>query len=298
MKTIFKVFALIVLFVSIVSCTDESKFNNEAFFNLEEGAHARFSDIHTDFLIAGDTPTDAVFSAEIWDVNENLQGLEIYLIADGDDDDVELDTLLLDTHTSFPSIFSVTGEDIQSLTGKEVGFAQTFNFISVAIRNDGTRFTTASLDTGIANGTYDGTTRDDLYGSNTGYASTFEFSLFLNCSFDFDSIQEGTYVKTGDSLLGQTGNILEVVKGPNENEITLIGLIFPGYDIVMSFTEEGEPIIEEQLGWEHSFFQGLQLSTTTGSVVVSCENTFILNLQHRSPLGNVFPQRLSFTLLE
>ena len=136
--------ALLALIFS-AACTDEDKFNNEVFFELERGGFVRFTSAPNP-LIGADTPDTWSYEANIWDPNNNLSEYNLSLVFGGD-------TTLVTTVTDFGTgregtTLSFTSAELAAAAGiptTDFEFGQSFNFVGTATRNDGVVFTPAPL---------------------------------------------------------------------------------------------------------------------------------------------------------
>jgi len=291
MKNILKVGLLLLVFsVVMSSCTDEDKFNNPVFFELERGGLVRFTNVFTDYLLAGDTPESATFSEEIFDPNGNLKALEISLVT-------ATDTILVETVTSFPFQFSMSGADLATLTGAAVSFGQSFEFYNVAVRNDDTRFTPDPLESDFEANEFSGNTQGNLI-SQDGYADALNFTLIIACpTVDFDAIL-GTYDVVVDAFgtFVDGATTFEIVAGPGENQI-LVPNIFnhtnpvtglKDYDVVMEVDPvNGAVTVASQEAWHcDNFGCGFGVgSIVGGGRVFSCVGLLQLTLNHNVAAG-------------
>jgi len=288
-KTIKLALFVIIVPILISSCTDEDKFKNPVFYRLERGGLVRFTDIFTDYLLAGETPQEAVFSEEIYDPNGNLSSFEMNLVT-------ATDTLLVQTVTSFPAQFTITGADIELLTGETVSFGDSFTFYNVAVRNDGVRFTPDELVADFENNEFAGNTQPNLT-SQPGYADALSFDLIIACPGIFDPTfaVSGTYTILADNFFGQAGDPLEVIAGPDANQITLVNLFADGFNVVVTFNDDGTATVPKQDAWVSGTYG--QASVEGGGPVYDCADLIILDLEHTVAAGSFGVGTISFQLI-
>lgn len=124
------------------------------------------------------------------------------------------------TVNSFPSDFTITGADLAIALGIEVEDilpGDSFNFAAQSIGLDGTVLTSSLLS-------------DSLDGS-IGLANGYAFSSNVACEFIAADVV-GTYDVlalgfAGTTCMNETSTTREVVAGPGENQITIIGGEYP-----------------------------------------------------------------------
>lgn len=260
------------------ACTDESKFNNPVHFELENGAFARFRDVNIEFLMGGNTPQEASFSGEIWDPNGNLASMEMFLVTASD-------TFLVDTYTSFPFDFTITGADIETLTGTTVSFGEEFFFESILTRDDGVQFTSTPLGPGT-DSTFVGNTQENLLDPTTGYVDAMQFSLIIACPTSDPEWAVGTggaWNYINDDWNGSTGTFT-VTDGPETNQITLVDVFEPGFDVVVTFNDDGSATVPTQDCCVNPTFG--QVEVTGDGLYFDCANLVILNLEHTVAAGS------------
>ena len=218
---------LLLVILSIYSCTEPDKFNNPVFYGLENGAFPRFKDA---------SPSETIL---LTDLLENGY--------------VSQQVIDFKTITTFPSNLEITAEDIADALQIPVSFinyGDSFNFIAKATRNDGVVFTgeAPSYDAGETTIVGDevvsgGNTDSTLNGLSTGYHSAMKFNFVIACdAFDVSEVA-GTYnVVQSTDYFGETITVREVIAGPDTNQITIIGGEYPsagGEDLILTITQNG-----------------------------------------------------------
>ena len=217
LKNKFLIAALAIMFAA-VSCTDEDSFNNEVFYELENGGFVRFVEAFNP-LIGTTDPGAFVYDAEIEDANGNLSGYNLYVVSAGD-------TFLLHSFTdlSGPVSINITAQNVAAAIGGSTAdfqFGQTLRFIGEAIRNDGVVFDNKPLSADFEDGEFVGSTQQQLY--TAGYRNALAFNLIIACPTAPDaSTYAGNYtvVSTTGSWF-PVGTTATVVAGPGSNQITM-----------------------------------------------------------------------------
>jgi len=222
MKKNILITALLAL-VFAVGCTDEDKFNNEVFFELERGGFVRFTEA-VNPLIGAETPDTWSYNSNIFDPNNNLSEYNLYIVAGGD-------TSLVKTVTDFGGSegvpIGITSDEVAAAMGVTTGdfvFGQSFNFYGTATRNDGVVFTPQPLVADFDNNVFSGNTQENIV-DEPGYFDAMTFVLTLACPTEPDAANyPGTYVVTSNNGWFDAGQTVTVVAGPDDGQITIQGL--------------------------------------------------------------------------
>ena len=245
---------LLLIILSIYSCTEPDKFNNPVFYGLENGAFPRFKDASpSETILLTDLLENGYVSQQVIDSNDNILEYNLTMTANISGNVTTVDNFK--TITTFPSNLEITAEDIADALQIPVSFinyGDSFNFIAKATRNDGVVFTgeAPSYDAGETTIVGDevvsgGNTDSTLNNPSTGYFSAMKFNFIIACDKFEVSEVAGTYdVVEGSffSFLGETNYVREVVAGPDTNQITIIGGEWPSIgadDLILTITENG-----------------------------------------------------------
>jgi len=220
--------ALLALIVS-VACTDEDKFKNEVFFKLERGGFVRFVDPFNP-LIGANSPDSWTYDIPVWDPNNNLSSYTVSVIGGDKDNDGVTDTTEVNTITDFGGAdgvpINITAASVAAGLGVDVStfsFGQSFRFIATATRNDGVVFTMEDVTADFENNVFTGNTQENLEAA--GYFNAMRFSLTIACPGEPDvTTYPGQYVVTFGNGWFEVGQVVTVVAGPGENDITIQNL--------------------------------------------------------------------------
>ncbi len=263
-------FALLLSVVVIVSCEDDDKdFIGNSI--TKDAAFVRF-DENPPTALGLEQVSDLAYSFRLLDGNNNVASYDLKIYADLSG--TRTDTVDVATVTSFPRDFSFDAQSIADLFGitvDEISFGDQFFFTGKATTAAGVEYGT---ETGLGlveiflqdDGTYldadddpitvgpddqvvtteDGSTfrlrgnnSVDEIGNELGYRAAYEFNFIILCpSVEFSEII-GTLNVTNhrfDAFFGNQGATREVVLGPGENQITIIGGALPldgGADLIL-----------------------------------------------------------------
>jgi hypothetical protein len=124
----------------------------------------------------------------------------------------------IETITTFPSPFAITGEEIATTLGipsDEIQPGDNIEFQATATGKDGKILTFADLGGDLA--------------AQEEQLQAFQFNIFVSCPFIASEIV-GTYNVTQhrfDAFFGPQGTTREIIAGPGENQYTIIGGAVP-----------------------------------------------------------------------
>ncbi len=173
----------LLIFFSLISCTDESTFSNPVTFQLENGGFVRFENDGAILNMYPD-PQDINISEPIFDPNNNLSSFSLSVSAVvGGKFYVAEDFIKIE---SFPNNLNITSQLLADALGvdiKEFFYGDTFAFTAKATRNDGVVFYGLSPKYDSKNGTVGfGNTHPNLLGKGSyTSAMNFGFVLFTDC---------------------------------------------------------------------------------------------------------------------
>jgi len=229
---------LIILLLSLslgitqFSCTDDTKFPNPLTNELENGGFIRFPQ--------GTPPIpgayslldlDAIgFSLPIEDPNNNAISYVLTLTAVVSGNEFITDFVEI---TSFPNELTVTVQNIADALGlspTDFNFGDTFSFVARVTRDDGTLFYGLAPIFNDADSTIElGNTNGTLL-SVPSYRNAMNFGFALACPAFTATDMAGTW--NVDELgfgafFGETQTTREVVAGPDNNQITIVGGEYP-----------------------------------------------------------------------
>lgn len=219
MKKIYLVLSL--LFVAFYSCTDQSKFNNPAHHELENGAFLRFTNSQP--AATYDDPQNIEFSDEIYDPNNNVIAYNLALKAVIGGSTYIAENFI--SITSFPATLSITTQsmaDAIGVDGADFGFGDVFEFTGTATRNDGVvfygvepSFDEDNLTVGIGN-------TDAVLLSAPAYQNAMNFATIVACEF-IQADMIGSYTILFDDGFSATGNDqFEIIAGPLDSQVILV----------------------------------------------------------------------------
>ncbi len=281
------IFLLFVLALA-VSCTDEDKFNNEVFFELERGGFVRFvEDVNP--LIGAETADTWTYNETIEDVNGNLTSYLLFVIADVDAV-AGNDTTLVKSYTdlSGPTPMNLTSAELATAlntTTTSFAFGDSFNFIATATRNDGTVFTNAPLVADFDENNFSGNTQENLV-DEVGYRSAMNFTLTIACPTEPDvSTYPGTYtIESG--VWFDAAQPAVVVAGPEANQITITlqasptvssGRVSGTINVVVTINEDQTVSFGSSPGFSHTAFGDTSYEQRAGAnFTFECANNQIL----------------------
>ena len=122
----------------IISCEDQSTYNNPATHELELGSHIKFE---TSPAASFSSVADFAISGTLLDVNNNTQSYSVSI--DASISGVNYNAEDAFVYTSFPSEMNLTVSDIATALGldeSEISMGDFFEFYGTSTRNDGTVF--------------------------------------------------------------------------------------------------------------------------------------------------------------
>ncbi len=275
------IFLLFVLAFA-VSCTDEDKFNNEVFFELERGGFVRFvEDVNP--LIGAEVADNWTYNETIEDVNGNLSSYDLFVVAGGD-------TSLVKSYTNLsgPTPMALTSAELASALGvaaSTFSFGDSFNFIGTATRSDGTVFTNSALSVDFDENDFSGNTQENLL-NEPGYRSAMGFTLTIACPTPPDvSTYPGTYtIESG--VWFDAAQPAVVVAGPGADQITITlqasptvssGRVSGTINVVLTINEDQTVSFGSSPGFSHTAFGDTSYEQRAGAnFTFQCANNQIL----------------------
>ncbi|MFM1877736.1 MAG: hypothetical protein RLZZ241_602 [Bacteroidota bacterium] len=176
-------FYIVLAFVTLISCTDESTFSNPVFFQLEKGGFIRFQNENAILNMYPD-PQNISISEPIYDPNDNVSSYSLSVSAIVNGSLYVAEDFI--TITTFPSTLEITSQGLADALGVNVSdffYGDTFAFTSKVTRNDGKVFYGLTPKYDSTNGTLGfGTTHPNLLDKKSyTNAMTFGFILFTDC---------------------------------------------------------------------------------------------------------------------
>jgi len=236
-----KINKIIIIFVSILSiitssCSDSDKDNLDGL--ISDGAFPKFAQEVPPTTIGVTDINELVYSFDIIDANNtiSLYDLDLYAIIGG----VQTEIFDVDEFTSFPVSLTFTANDLADILGIEVsdiGFGDNFFFTATATTKDGVVYGGSERldfddlgDEDPSNFILEGQNVTDDLIDEDGYRQAFEFDFIILCpSIDFSTFP-GTYnvaFHRFDAFFGPQGDTREVIAGPGDNQITILGGALP-----------------------------------------------------------------------
>ena len=227
------------------SCTDDDKDPLNDTLSTS-GGFVRFTEENPPETVGVQDVSDVEYSLRVSDANNNVSTYDLSLYADISG--VRTDTIALTQVTSFPSSLTYSIDELTAalgITNDDVSFGDQFFFSSVVTTDEGVVYSGEPLfygddeDDGIDGNvlTGQGVTADLL--NNAGYRQAFEFDFIILCpEVNFDDLV-GTYDVTDlgfDEFFGETDFVRTIVKGPGENQITVVKGAYPvagGEDLIL-----------------------------------------------------------------
>ncbi len=281
----------------VTGCQDPSDFRkvrNEAITNLQRGGMIDFDDIRQKKLLKGNNPNSGVFTALIYDPNNNATSYNVGISVGGNR------VQLGDNYTTFPTTLEIQASDIRAAIGTDLEFGEAYNITGEVTTDDGTVFGPTSVSTST-NGAGEttvtgGNTDNELLA--TGSPQALDFALTVVCpEVTAPSALAGTWraQETRHSgRVGETlnGNDYQIVAGPGANQFTIVNFYNQGNDFVVTQdTETGDLSAEAQLSYVddtgRSAYDGAPVSSQIEAVSgpsaarnYGCADLIVLYLYH------------------
>ena len=281
----------------VTGCQDPSDFRkvrNEAITNLQRGGMIDFDDIRQKKLLKGNNPNSGVFTALIYDPNNNATSYNVGISVGGNR------VQLGDNYTTFPTTLEIQASDIRAAIGTDLEFGEAYNITGEVTTDDGTVFGPTSVSTST-NGAGEttvtgGNTDNELLA--TGSPQALDFALTVVCpEVTAPSALAGTWraQETRHSgRVGETlnGNDYQIVAGPGANQFTIVNFYNQGNDFVVTQdTETGDLSAEAQLSYVddtgRSAYDGAPVSSQIEAVTgpnaarnYGCADLIVLYLYH------------------
>lgn len=232
----FNLWAITFLLITATSsCRDDSLDITNSLS--KKGGFVRFESQNPPSTVGVNQISDLNYSFTVIDANKNVEtyDLKIYANLGG----TVTDTMNIETVTTFPTTFNFDANDLASHLGievSEINFGDSVFFVGTTTTEDGTVYTAEELD-------YDdlddenletfsisgGGMSPDLL-SEEGYKQALAFSFIILCPDAEIAELTGTYDVTNhrfDAFFPSQGTTREVIAGPGENQITIIGGALP-----------------------------------------------------------------------
>ena len=281
----------------VTGCQDPSDFRkvrNEAITNLQRGGMIDFDDIRQKKVLAGSNPNTGVFTALIYDPNNNAASYNVGIEVGGNR------VQLGDNYTTFPTTLEIQASDIRAAMGVDLEFGEAYEITGEVTTEDGTVFGSTSVSTST-NGAGEttvtgGNTDNELLA--TGSPQALDFALTVVCpEVTAPSALAGTWraQETRHSgRVGETlnGNDYQIVAGPGANQFTIVNFYNQGNDFVVTQdTETGDLSAEAQLSYVddtgRSAYDGAPVSSQIEAVSgpsaarnYGCADLIVLYLYH------------------
>ncbi len=297
MKNNFKILILLFLGLSIglVSCDDDdtgiaADVPNSVIPELDNGVFIRFQTGTTaPSTVSYAEPDSAGFTLPIEDFNGNAVSYSLDVTAS-----ISGNTLIAEdvfVITSFPADLTIDLPTIATALGvglDDINFGDSFSFVATATNADGDEFIgllpsfdDENLTLGIGN------TNDPLLNAGS-YNSAMNFSFTLACpAFTTDDVV-GTYDVTASSFaafFGETDFVREIVAGPGDNQVTIVGGEFTGLgsdDLIVTFDPETGSVLGvngDGISLPESAGFGVNTYLFVDGLVLPCAGNGIIDLR-------------------
>lgn len=297
MKNIFKLFFALILGSSLflVSCEDDDTGISAdvpltLIPELENGVFIRFSDGFTPpSTLSYAVPEEAAFTVPLEDFNGNAVSYSLDLTAT-----VSGNTIIAEdvyTVTSFPGDLTIDMPTIASalgLTLADINFGDNFDFIATASDEDGREFV-GSLPNLNDDGTLAlGNTNDPILNNPASFNSAMQLNFTLACPEFVTEDVIGTYdvtVSTFAAFFGETDFVREVVAGPEDNQVTIVGGEFPGLgsdDLIITFDPTTGSVLSintDGISLPESAGFGINTYLLVDGLVLPCAGNGIIDLR-------------------
>ncbi|PQJ22987.1 hypothetical protein BSU00_01545 [Tenacibaculum sp. SG-28] len=287
------------------SCTDESKFANPATYALERGGFAQFQEGVAPNVVSFVDPSTAGFTRTIEDANNNLESYSLDFtatFANGTTQTVE-DYFSTDT---FPATLNVTAENIAAALGKEISeldFGDNFQFIAKAVRNDGTIFSGSAPGLNDDGSVTTGGTEANLLLPVYRNAMNFDFTFACPAFTPEDFVGTWNVDALGfATFFGETQTTREIIAGPGENQITIVGGEYPTAggavdDLILTFDASGIVTAVNEDGFAFGPGNNAGLTPNTylleNGLLLPCVNKINLTMNFSPFSANPHPFELS-----
>ena len=229
-----KKLAVILLVTSVISsCTKTEDITDSL---IKSGGFIRFEGNAPPTTVGVNAIQDLKYDFTLIDAQDNIKSFEISLTANLSG--TQTDTILIETVTSFPATFSFNSESLAKVINKttdDISFGDNFSFLGKAVTNDGLEYSYERLDFDKSDDDppvytlRGGGLSDDIF-DEPGYKQAYDFGFVILCPSGEADKLTGTFNVTRhlfDAYFGSQGTTREVVLGPGENEITIIGGALP-----------------------------------------------------------------------
>ena len=281
----------------VTGCQDPSDFRkvrNEAITNLQRGGMIDFDDIRQKKLLKGDDPNTGVFTALIYDPNNNAASYNVGISVGGNR------VQLGDNYTTFPTTLEIKASDIRAATGNDLEFGEAYTITGEVTTDDGTVFGPTAVTT-TTNGAGEttvtgGNTDNELLATGSPQALSFPVTVVCG-SVTAPSALAGTWradETRHSSRVGETlnNNDYQIVAGPGANQFTIVNFYNQGNDFVVTQDpESGDLSADAQLSYVddtgRSAYDGAPVSSQIEAVLgpqaarnYGCANLIVLYLYH------------------
>lgn len=242
MNNLKKIVAIALTISFISSCTKTEDITDSL---LKTGGFIRFEGDAPPITVGVNAIEDLKYDFTLIDAQNNVKSYEISLTANLSG--TQTDTILVQTITSFPATLSFNAESLASAINKtvaDISFGDNFNFLGKAVTNDGLQYSYERLNFKKSDAEppvytiSGGGLSDDIF-DESGYKQAYDFGFVILCPTGEASDLVGTFDVTRhlfDAYFPDQGATRNVVLGPGENEITIIGGALPndgGDDLVV-----------------------------------------------------------------
>lgn len=228
----------IVLVIFSISCTEEEDITDSL---VKTGGFVRFESIPPPTTVGVNSIDELNYNFTLIDGNKNIESYEISLTANLSG--VQTDTVLIQTVNKFPASFSfntASFADHLGVTAADISFGDNFNFLATAKTTDGLTYSYERIDfdkTVIDPDEPDifeytikgGGISDDIF-DEAGYKQAFDFGFVILCPSAEVNDLVGTFDVDDhlfDLYFGPQGSTRQVILGPGDNELTIVGGALP-----------------------------------------------------------------------
>lgn len=235
-KTILSSICILALIgAALTGCRDDSLDITNSLS--KEGGFVRFENEYPPSTVGVNQISDLNYSFTVIDGNDNVETYDLKLYANLSG--TPTDTVDIGTVSSFPATFDFDANDFAGLLDidvSDISFGDSFFFVGTTTTEDGTIYTAEELDfddmddddpdTFTISG---GGVSPDLL-SEEGYKLALAFDFIILCPSAEVGDLIGTFNVTNhrfDAFFPPQGTTREVVAGPGENQITIVGGALP-----------------------------------------------------------------------
>ncbi len=271
-KHLTKLFLCSFAALAVLGCEDEDK--NPIDFHLDDTNFAPYVRLVVETPVIDATKlNEVIYSGELDNPADNVASWDVSVRKIRGNDTIPYAPL--QSITTFPSRFEVTGQELASTLGIPTSEIQPGDLVEFRGVSTGVNGETLAFEQ----------LGPDLFGQPEQFQS-YNLPVFVACPF-IQSDAVGTYNTTVDAF-GLAAVTFEVVPGPDENSLTVNDLFEPGFSFDIQVnpvngiaTVNTTPVASGFFG-----YSGGTITTSGGSFVFSCTGTFSLTFTYRVDAGS------------